>query len=97
MSDELKILLAKSIKKAGISQQVEDAQILKYFNEIKDSILSNEEAKKVRSMYINDNILNVASLSDIAIQKLKLSENEIIGKINEKTDVKRIIRIRYIS
>lgn len=94
---KLSSLLSKAVKKAGISGRVEDTQITRCFNEIKDKILAPELAKKVRAMYVRKGVLNIASLSEAASKELKMKEAQIIKEINEKFNTEVVNKINYIT
>ena len=89
-------ILPKIIKRAGISQDVQDVEILNEFNKIKDKILSTDLGKKVRTMYAKNKVIAIASLSEEAVSELKNKENQIIKEINQKFNNIVLKKIKYI-
>lgn len=93
----LKPLLSKSIKRAGIGQWIEDSMVIESFSAIKDRILDPETAGQVRPMYIKNKVLAVALLSADVISQLRAREEEIIQEINREFASEVVENIRYIT
>ena len=93
----LRSLLPKSIKRAGIAEQIKDKQVISFFEQVKKEVLGAELAGRVRPMYLKNKILYVASLSSAAIEKLESGQAEIVGKINKKFGPEAIKKIKYIT
>jgi len=93
----LKSILPKSIKRAGASQQVQDTQVIKVFNETKDKLLPDNLARKIKPMYIKDGKLVIASLSSLAVHELQKKEAVIIKKINQEFNSQIVKKLKYLT
>ncbi len=97
MFNSIKDILPKTLARSGIGRQIQAAQIIKQFDELKDLVLPGHISNKVKAVYIKNRILYVASLSSIVTQELRFRESEIIEAINERLGKKTIEKIRYLS
>lgn len=97
MFHDLQSLLSGSIKRGGISQQMEEALALEKYKEVTGEFLSSDEADKIRPMYVKNKILTVASLSTEITNKLQEKEGDIIGEINKRLDFEGLRKIKYIT
>ena len=92
----IKSLLPKSIQRAGITQQVASAQIIKTFAESVNQILPATVAKRIKAVDVKNKIIIVASLSPPVIKELQSKEEEIIEKINKKFGFEVLKKIKYL-
>ncbi len=93
---DLKSLLQKSIKRAGIKRQVDAYYILRAFDKLAGNILDENLKDSVKAISVRNKTLSVACLSSIVAQELKFKEKEIIECINDKFGVETINKIKYI-
>jgi predicted nucleic acid-binding Zn ribbon protein len=93
----LKSLLPKSIKRAGIEGQIKDKQVIEFFDEIKKEFLGPESASRVRPMYFKNEILYVASLSSVAAEKLEAREAEVRNRINKEFGSGTVKKLKFIT
>ena len=89
-------LVSSVVKKAGIKDEVKGGQAINYFKELKDSYLG-EDGESVKVMYLKNNCLVIACLSDEIVEKLKENEGEILSKINNRFGEGRIRNINYLT
>jgi hypothetical protein len=94
---DLKSLLDKSIKKAGIVRQVEANLIVEEAREVIGNIISPELAGKIEPLYVKNRSLTVRSSSSIAKQELKFKEEELIHRLNDKFNEKLITKVKYTA
>ncbi|MFH1523023.1 MAG: DUF721 domain-containing protein [Patescibacteria group bacterium] len=97
MFKDVKSILPNSLKRAGISKRIKEEQVVKCFNQIKNEILPENLANKVRAMYISEGILTIASLSTLATQELYFNKDKIILAINNKLGHEVVMRLKYIA
>jgi len=93
----LKSLLPKSIKRAGIASRLKDKQVTDFFNKAKFGFLSAELASGVRPMYLRNKILYIASLSSVAAEKLNSCQEEMVVGINKKFGPGTVKKIKFIT
>jgi len=89
----IKNLLNKSLKQAGIKHGVDTALVLDTTKRVITEVCGEKVAEKVKPMFVRNKILNLACLSSVVAQEIKLHEAEIIEKINggfEKELVERL-------
>lgn len=97
MFNSIKDILPKTVSRSGIGRQLQAAQVIRLFDEIKDQILPGHISNKVKAVYAKNKVLYVASLSSIVTQELKFRETEIIDTINGKLGKKIVEKIRYLA
>jgi len=93
----LKSLLPKSIKRAGIASRLKDKQVTDFFNKAKFGFLSAELASGVRPMYLRNKILYIASLSSVAAERLEPRQAEIVVEINKRFGAGTVKKIKFIT
>jgi hypothetical protein len=97
MLKDIKALLPKAIKRAGISKKVEQEEILKLFRQVCTDFLSPAAAAKIKPLYLFDQILTVVSISEESLQEFKNQEAKIIKRINKILGELEIKKIRLIA
>ncbi|MFA4833658.1 MAG: DciA family protein [Patescibacteria group bacterium] len=93
----LKSLLPKSIKRAGIANELKNKQIIDFFNLAKKVFLKAELADRIKPMYLRNKILYIASLSSVAAERLEPRQAEIIMEINKKFGPGTVKKIKFIT
>ena len=97
MFKDLKAILPKSIKRAGISKQIKETEILTFFQDELDRVLEPELLERVRVLYFKDKIITLAVLSEEIAQKIRFYEKEILGNINELLEKQEVEKVRYLT
>lgn len=92
----LKHLLADSVRKAGISDQVGAAVICDQFNEVVVEVLGEKVRGKAKALYVKNRTLTVAVLSSVMGQEIKLHESEMLAKLNAKAGRLEVERLRFL-
>ena len=93
----LKSLLPKSIKRAGIAGRIKNKQIIDFFNLAKKVFLRADLADRIKPMYLRNKILYIASLSSVAAERLEPRQAEIISEINKKFGPETVKKIKFIT
>ena len=93
----IKNILSKTVKKSGISRQVQASMVVEAFSEVVAEILGKQVSKKVKAMYLKDNILTIACLSSVLAQEVQLNQRKIINKINKKFDKTVVEKLRFLT
>jgi hypothetical protein len=97
MFKDIKSVIPKTIKQAGIDSQIQASKILKLFKSEVEQLLGVNLTKKIRPLYIKNNIIIVASLSPVAAKELKSKEEQILERINKIIGGETVIGIRYLT
>lgn len=95
MFKDLKSILPKSIKRAGIANQIDNLRVMELYGNIAKQIIGNSE-NVLRPVYVKNKILTVASLSAAAVKELGFFESKIIQEINREMGGCAIEKINYI-
>lgn len=82
MFTPLKNILNTNIKKAGIDNQVEAAQVIKAFNELIVTIF--RDSPEAKALYFRKKNLTVGCESSAFIQEMYLNKKKIIRELNQK-------------
>lgn len=93
---KLENLLPKSVKKAGIVNQVSAAIVCDKFIKVLNEVFDERVTKKVKPMYIKNKTLTIAVLNSVLAQEIKLHEPEILEKLNEKGKEKVVESLRFL-
>jgi hypothetical protein len=93
---DIKNLLPKAIKRAGVDMRVNEAKVLNLFEEIKDNFLPYDLGEKVRAMYVRNGTLAIASLTFEATQELTIKEDMMMEYMNKEIGEEIVKRFRYI-
>jgi len=94
---ELKKLLPKSIRRAGVGRQVEAVSALEIFSAAAREILGEEIAGQTKPLYFKNGIITVACLSSLIMQELQYREREIVEKINKQIGEDIIKKLNYAA
>lgn len=76
--------LKKSIKKAGISKQIEAVTVCDVWESVICEIFGLQVADKSKAIRFKGGVLTVAVLNSVLAQEFKFKEEEIKSKINQK-------------
>ncbi len=100
MFKDIKTLLPRSVKRAGLTKKVLAAGALKVFQSEAKKILDDDLTAGVKPLYIRRGVLTVATLSSLAAKKLQENEKKILRKINrifdDKNDETEVKKIKYL-
>ncbi len=97
MFQEIKPILNKSIKRAGIDSQIEAVKVLEAFSGLVAKVLPAEMADRLKPLYLSGGVLTVASLSDEATQLLSRQQPEILQEINNQFGRQLVNKFRYLT
>ncbi len=89
----LKNLLNDSIRRAKIAPEVEATLAMEQFTRLADRIWGSAADGNMRAVYIKNQCMTVAVLSNIYAQEIKLRERDIVREINEKMGKTIVSRI----
>ncbi len=95
MATPIKDILDDNLAKAGIKQNVEAAMICDAFPDVAIQVIGEGVRNKVKALYVKNNTLTVAVMSSVIGQELKLHEQEILQKLNQKAGRKLVQSIRF--
>lgn len=84
MADDIKSILPESLKRAGISDQVQDEQVKQVVMQEIERVVGPELIKKIRFLYLKDQTITIASLNGEATSKINDDRTRMIDKINTK-------------
>jgi hypothetical protein len=93
----IKQLLGKSLKQAGIKHRVDTALVLEKAQRVLVEVVGEGVAKKVKPLYVRHKTMNLACLSSVVAQEIKLHENQIIEKINQGFDRELVERLSFTT
>lgn len=93
---KLEQLLPKSIKKAGISHQLDSLKILEEFNKVAKKIFGEEVMKKIKPLYLKNGTLSIACLSSVLGERLKSQEKRVLAELNRPYKKEMVERLRFL-
>ena len=93
---KLEKLLGRSIKKAGLSRQIQELKILEDFSGVIEVMFEAKTLKKVKPLYFKDGTLVAACLSSVLAEKLKSHETSIIKNLNRIYQQPLVRNLRFL-
>ncbi len=94
----IKSLLPRILKRHGIAQGVEAAQIMEAMEGELTSRWGEDGARSMRVRYVRDGIIALSCASSVWAQEVKIYEQEILAAIKKKMGSKvQIERIRFVA
>ena len=97
MFNDIRSIIPKAIERAGLTKKIGEVDLFEICSNVISNYLDESEQKKVRPVFLRDNVLIMASLSDMATQKVKQNEQKIIANIKEKTGADNITEIKILT
>jgi predicted nucleic acid-binding Zn ribbon protein len=91
----LKYLINDTIKRAKINEQIEATLVFEYFNKAIKEEIGEKALSRMQAKYLKDGVLKIAVLSSALSSEIKLHEEEIIEKINNKFGKKIIKKLQF--
>src|SRR3989338_10821339 len=94
----IKTLLSRTLKRYGIAQGVEAAQIMEAMEGELKARWGEDGARSMRVRYVRDGVIALSCTSSVWAQEVKINEQEIIAALKKKMGPKvPIERIRFIA
>ena len=90
-------ILPKSIKRAGISGQLQASMVCGAGDREIRRIFGDNLGRQVRVLYFKDNVLTLVILSSVLAQEIRFRESDIILFLNNKFGQGTVERIRYLT
>jgi len=94
---DIKSLLNKNIRQAGLGKQVEAVNIVELFNQLAPALLGQKIARQARAIHIRNSILTIQCSSSLVMQELHYREYKIIKILNDKLGRDSVKKIRYTA
>ncbi|NUM25471.1 MAG: DUF721 domain-containing protein [Candidatus Buchananbacteria bacterium] len=90
-------LLDRSVKKAGIQQQVQEAKVLEDFSNVMEVMFEPKVFAKVKPLYLKNGVLSVTCLSSVLAEKLKAQEPYILKNLNSFYHKRVVSSLRFLA
>lgn len=90
-------ILNKQVSSKGLAGQIQATLVCEEFDNFLNEKWGEKITRHARALYLKDNILTVVSLSSVASQEIRFSENEILENINKKFGQNTIKQLRYLT
>ena len=97
MFKDVKSLLPKTIKKIGISRQLDSVRLIKIFEKTIISELSSDFANKIKVLYIKGKIVSLVSFSSEATRQIKSLETNLVNRANKTAGDNYVEKIRILG
>lgn len=94
---DIQSILPRSIRRSGLGQKMEEAQVLELFNEFADQVLPGDVRESVRPLYLGGRILTIASLSGFATNELRQREAEVLKYINQRMTGQIVRKLNFLT
>ena len=94
---DLKSLLDRNIRQAGLNKQVDAINIVELFNSSARFLVGEKIARQTQAIYIRNKVLTIQCTSSIIMQEMRYRERHVMRSLNRKTGKESIERIRYTT
>ena len=95
--DSLGALINLSKRSSPLVKGVQSALVLETVNDFIIKEWGEAGTKYARAMYIKNQILNIACLSSVMAQELKIKEKKLLQKIADTFGTEAVKKVRYLS
>lgn len=90
--------LHEKMRRAGaLTQGVAAALVIERAQEALSEFLGVELAKEARPLFLKNRTLTVSCASGAVAQEIRLNQQAIVARLNEKLGKKEVDRIRYLA
>lgn len=80
-----------------LKRQVETSGVVETSKEVIMEILGTDIGAHVRPLFLKNRTLTVSCSSSSVAQEIRLRQQEIVAKINEKVGKNEVDRVRYLA
>lgn len=80
-----------------LKRQVETSEVVETSKEVIMEILGTDIGAHVRPLFLKNRTLTVSCSSSSVAQEIRLRQQEIVAKINEKVGKNEVDRVRYLA
>ena len=97
MFKDIRTIIPKAVKRNGLSKAVVETDVFSVFKKEIVKIVGEEEGEKTKAVFLKDQVLTVASLSNIVTEEIRKREPEMIDQINSNFDDRRVKSIKILT
>lgn len=87
----------KMISQTPLKRQVESALVIEYTIQVLQELFGDEGARHAKPLYLKNRTLTITCSTSAIAQEIRLNQQAIVQKINEKLGKKEVDRIRYLA
>lgn len=80
-----------------LKRQVETSGVVELSKDVMMEILGTDIGAHVRPLFLKNRTLTVSCSSSSVAQEIRLRQQEIVAKINEKVGKNEVDRVRYLA
>lgn len=95
MFERIDKFLQRTIRKYGIGEQVQAAQVCNAYNETIRKLKGKTSLKKTKPLYFRNETLTIHCATSSWAQELQMDEQNIINLVNKKLGKNLVERIRF--
>lgn len=91
-----KISRETMVSRTPLKRQVEASQVLEYASNVLVEIFGKEQAYHSKPLFFKHRTLTITCSSATMAQEIRINQNIIVNKINDKLGKKEVDSIRYL-
>jgi len=80
-----------------LQKQVDASKVIEIAEKVMQDMFGEEQAVHAQPQYLKNRTLTISCSSSTMAQEIRLNQNEIVDKVNEKLGKDRVDSIRYLS
>ncbi|MFC1663120.1 DciA family protein [Patescibacteria group bacterium] len=90
-------LLGRAIRRAGITDQVAGFQAMSAYSSVIKEVLGDEAVKQTSPKHLKQGTLTIGVKGSVLANEIRLNQEKIIKKINQKLSSTLVKQIRLVS
>lgn len=89
-------LSSKLSTDSTLKRQIESADVVEQSNEVFSKIFGKEVASHIRPLFVKNRTLTVSCTTSAIAQEIRIKQQDIVMRINEKVGRNELDRVRYL-
>ena len=84
-------------EESTLQKQVDASQVIEIAKEVVEDMFGEKQSLHAKPQYLKNRTLTITCTSSTMAQEIRINQNEIVEKINNKLGKDRVDSIRYIA
>ncbi|MEK7623089.1 MAG: DUF721 domain-containing protein [Patescibacteria group bacterium] len=87
----------KMMSVSPLKKQIESSLVIEYAQTVLAELFGEELAKHAKPLFLKNRTMTITCSTAAIAQEIRLNQQKIVEKINEKLGKKEVDRIRYLA
>lgn len=90
-------IISRKFGKSPVAKQVTAALVCEEFDKLMLKVIGEKVKNMAQTMYLKDKVLTIACLSPLVAGELKMREEGLVEKVNQKFGQGVVERLRFLT